>query len=321
MTAKLKDILAKANNLASARGIDKVSDEDFIARVEAICLVRHIHWALSLEDNCLLSKMKKLYPQFLHRIDSKEEPEQARFLIKALRSFIYGFISIKQPIGPDTWKETLTRYESELSQLSENRFAIMSEEDLKSVNLKSLSDGELYDWCDTTYEWPMKELKHRSANSRLMQVAYLRALLAEEMERLRDAADERLLKNQLKELNEEIIPDLLNVRITSSMSVQTLSKLKTIYTLRSDLAFKSNDFNEPTYANLQCNRLHQISKALKTKYRRAKSIDEKFEILELIENIEQINSYSHSDFVLENANGLMSKYESGLTEFQHLRLK
>lgn len=52
-----------------------------------------------------------------------------------------------------------------------------------------------------------------------------------------------------------------------------------------------------------------------------KSLNEKIEILERIEVMEQNLSFDHSDFALEKADGLLNKFESELTDFQRLRLK
>ena len=141
------------------------------------------------------------------------------------------------------------------------------------------------------------------------------------------AGDDRFLKEQFREIDEKIIPDILPIRITSAMSVATLSALQTIFSLRYDLAYESHDTNEPTYANLQCHRLPLISKSLTTKYRSAKSLNEKIEILELIEIIELTLSFSHSDFALREADRILSstpfaeKDGLGINGFQRLRLQ
>lgn len=303
MTSRLKDIIARANQLATAKGIRNASDDDFLARVEAVCLVRHINLILQLDNAPAFRTSKRLYPQLALRINSKQDANQTTPLVKGLRRLIYGYPPDIDTMVSDSWKNALAKYELDMhkSDIHEISFADLPEDPTVLTDIETLSDQQLLAWCEDRYEWPVKELKRRAGNSTLMQVAYLRALATKEFERIDNTADERLLRLQLKRLDEKIIPDLLTIRITSAMSVPTLNALQTIYTLRSDLAFKSHDKNEPTYANLQCHRLLQISKALKTKYRKTTTHHERIEIIELIDSIEQTLTCTHSDFALTEA--------------------
>lgn len=119
-------------------------------------------------------------------------------------------------------------------------------------------------------------------------------------------------------MKEEIIADILPVRISSAMSVSTLFAMETIYNLRSDLAFSDRRYDEATYANLQCHRLSRISGALTRKYKTAKTLNERIEILERIEAIEQCLSCGDSHFALEEASKLAGIPD--LTSFQRVRL-
>ena len=150
---------------------------------------------------------------------------------------------------------------------------------------------------------------------------YLNELTKKEFARINDAASERQLRKQLKDLNEEIIPDFLNIRISSTMSVPTLRALDAIYALRSWLSGASHDINNPAYSNLQVQRMWQILKALKTKYRRAKVLNDKIEIISLIDTPEEDLSCKNSDFAIGEATKLAHKYGSNLSPFQRLRLQ
>ena len=129
------------------------------------------------------------------------------------------------------------------------------------------------------------------------------------------------LKNILEKANEEIIPDILPIKITSKMSVPTLRALEAIYTLRSWLASESHDINDPVYANLQVQRMWQISKALKAKYRQTKTLANRIEILSFIDTLEEDLTCKNSDFAVAEATKLAHKYGSNLTPFQSLRFQ
>ena len=315
MTSKLKDILEKASGLASAKAVRKASDEDFMARVEAVCLIRRIYDGLYLDNPDLLSKMRRLYPEFARRIDSKENKQEALPLVKSFHRFIYGTSFIRHSIGVKEWEEELVGYEAKFGLDSHNQSRFNPQE---------------------TTGLSIAQLKRRSSESKEMYVEYLSELTKKEFARINDAAAERQLRRQLKSLNEEIIPDLLNIRISSTMSVPTLRALNAIFTLRSWLSGASHDINDPIYANLQVQRMWQISKALKTKYHRAKTLTDKIEILSFIDTLEEDLTCKNSDFALAEATKLLTKYpgktsgrlsgKSGksdhdLTPFQRLRLQ
>lgn len=297
---RLNNILAKANELASASSIDSASDEDFIARVEAICLVRHIGYMLLLDEAPVLRKMRRLYPQFSLRIDSKEDCRMAIPVVRSFRRFIYGYSPTGAPMGPEAWRENLSRYESRMG---------VSGMGMTNSEVSAARDG------GTSTDYGCS-----SGKSRRLKVEHLRTLADNEIERLRNVADERLLRNQLRGINDGIIPDILPLRITATMSVSTLRALDTIFSLRSRLAYVSRDSNEPVYANLQCLRAVQISGALKTKYGKSRSLNERIGILSFVERLEQEQSCGHSGFALGEAERLLARYGEGMTAFQRLSL-
>ena len=305
VTPKLKDILAKAIELASAKAVRKTSDEDFMARVEAVCLIRRIYDGLYLDNQELLPKMKRLYPEFARRIDTKGNKQDAQPLVKSFHRFIYGTSFIKQSIGVKKWEEELVGYEAKFGLDPHNQSRFNPQE---------------------TTGLSIAQLKCRSSESKEMYVEYLSELTKKEFVRINDAVAERQLRRQLKSLNEEIIPDFLNIRISSTMSVPTLRALNAIFTLRSWLSSESHDINDPTYANLQVQRMWQILKALKTKYRRTKTLNNKIEILSFINTLEEDLTCKDSDFAVKEASKLLTKYsgkssDHDLTPFQSLRLQ
>ena len=300
VTPKLKDILANASELASAKAVKKASDEDFLARVEAVCLIRRIYDGLYLDNPDLLSKMRRLYPEFARRIDSKGNKQDALPLVKSFHRFIYGTSFIKHSIGVKKWEEELAGYEEKFGLETDNESRFNPE---------------------GTTGLSIAQLKRRSSESKGMFVEYLSELTKKEFVRINDAADERMLKRQLKDLNEEIIPDFLNIRISSAMSVPTLRALDAIYALRSWLSGESHDINDPAYSNLHLKRMWQILKVLKTKYRQTKTLANKIEILSFIDTLEEDLTCKNSDFVIEEATKMAHKYGSNLTQFQRLRLQ
>lgn len=80
--------------------------------------------------------------------------------------------------------------------------------------------------------------------------------------------------------NDNLIDDIIPMKIDSGMSVSTLYALETIFYMRLQLAQVSKDENEPILNSLCRNRFEQLANALRKKYKSAESIDEKIEILE-----------------------------------------
>lgn len=118
---------------------------------------------------------------------------------------------------------------------------------------------------------------------------------------------------------DEYISDMTDVEINSAMSVSTLYALETIFYLRLQLAQVSWDADETLYEDICRDRFEQIFNALTKKYRNAKSINEKIEILERIDAISLNLNNNHSIFALEEAS--IIEDEPNLTDAQRLRLK
>lgn len=120
-------------------------------------------------------------------------------------------------------------------------------------------------------------------------------------------------------LKDDIIGDIISIKIDADMSVSTLYAMETIFYLRLQLAQVSWDKDESIYEELCRDRFEQIFRALIEKYSAAKSIGGKIEILERIEIISQTLYSDHSLFALEEASNLED--EPDLTYAQKLRLK
>ncbi len=125
--------------------------------------------------------------------------------------------------------------------------------------------------------------------------------------------------DMIRPFNDNIIGDIIGIKIDAEMSVSTLYALETIFYLRLQLAQASGEDNEPVYAALCRNRFEQLAKALMEKYPLAETLNEKIEILERIEDIALYLSFDHSYFALEEAFALEDLPD--LTFAQKLRLQ
>jgi len=82
-----------------------------------------------------------------------------------------------------------------------------------------------------------------------MRVEYLQVLAASEFENKRRLKVNRKLSKDLKTLNDDLIGDIIDIKIDSDMFVSTLYALETIFLLRLQLARVSWAKDEP---NLTC---------------------------------------------------------------------
>ncbi len=152
-----------------------------------------------------------------------------------------------------------------------------------------------------------------------MQVEYLRALIFSELEKQRRLTAKRKLDRDLKTLNDNIIGDIIDIKIDSGMSVSTIYALGTIFYIRLQLTQGSGEDKESVYAALCRDRFEQLANALTKKYPTARSINERIEILERLEVISLTLHSDHSDFALEEASSLEDR--SDLTYARKLRLQ
>jgi len=152
-----------------------------------------------------------------------------------------------------------------------------------------------------------------------MQVEYIQALIFTEFAKQRRLKANRKLAKSLKTLNDDLIGDIIPLKINADMSVSTLYALETIFYLRLQLAQVGWAENEPIYESLCRNRFEQIAKALTKKHKTAESLNEKIEILERLTAIGITINSDHLYFALEEASSLEDL--PNLTYAQKLRLE
>lgn len=128
----------------------------------------------------------------------------------------------------------------------------------------------------------------------------------------------QITDQDLKALNDDLISDIIPLKIDARMSVPTLHALQTIFYLRLQLAQVSWAENEPIYESLCRNRFEQIAAALTEKYGTVETLSDKITILNRLENISQILNNRHSDFAVEQRRKLIASAE--LTFTQRYRL-
>lgn len=388
MTAKFRHIIDTLNALVTFKVDKSMSDDVFIANIDAINLLCNIYDDLGLDRTGIRKKMDALFPQLSRRIYSKGNIQSAMPLIQALHRYIYGrgvdnadrgpvsrrnsFIEMcckavaaykakpmmhssdylyalgivsrmKDDFDYSASKEysaSVNDYLKDLDNVSNEEKIrrlkayqdsvghaasddcdkwIETRECLRLIDFKPLDDDTFLIWCEVTNQTPLAELKRRSTHSKRMQVEYLQALTASESEKQRRLNAKRKLNRSLRTLNDDLIGDIIGIKIDADMSVSTLYALETIFYLRLQLAQVSWEENEPIYESLCRDRFEQLANALTKKYRTSQSLNEKIEILERIEVINLTLHRDHSRFALEEASSLEDL--PGLTYAQKLRLE
>ena len=389
MTAKIRQIIDQLKGLVTYKADKSMSDEDFIANVDAANFLCDLHDDLGLDRSEIRKNLDKLYPQFSRRVKTKEDIQLAIPLIKALERFIYDRTPDNADLGPayrrkalvemcekvvaayrenplihstdylytlrmvtqsrdyveqSEYKEIndifasyledmdsapveerlrrLTAYKKSRSLLRPGNNDPQKWEDIKTsiydVNADALDDETYVMWCDLTDRMPVKELARRSVHSNRMRVEYLHALAMQEFDRISREKTKRKLRSDMKTLNDELIGDIIPLKIDSGMSVSTLYALETIFYLRLQLAEVGWEDKEPIYYHLCRDRYEQIARVLMEKYANANSFDEKIEILERLESVGlELNS---DLFVFAREEAAKFEDSSNITEFQRLRL-
>ncbi|MCM1066446.1 MAG: hypothetical protein NC418_02610 [Muribaculaceae bacterium] len=384
MTAKFKQIIEQLNALITFTADKSMSDEDFIANIDAINLLCNLYEGLGLDCSAISRRMSNLYPELNRRIYGKENIQHAMLLIKALSNFIYGRAD---NFGPERWREALaemccrlieayrqepqidsTDYlfaldivsrlnvEADNLNIKEYKEIVVSyledidvvsiaekikrirayesakhlfvsdngekwteaREMLKLEDVSQLDDQTFILWREITGIAPMKELKKRAVHSKQMQVEYLKGLIFNEFKRVHRVSVKRKLARELKTLNDDLINDIIPLKIDADMSVSTLHAIETIFDLRLQLAQVGWDENVPTYNCLCNNRFEQLAKALKKKYKTTAALNEKIEILERLVTIGMNIDSDDFSYALDEADNL--KELPGLTYAQQLRL-
>lgn len=391
MTVKFKQIIEQLNSLVTFKVDKTMTDDDFIANIEAVNLLINLHDDLGLDRKGIRRRMANLYPEFSRRIYGKKNIQLAVPLIKALNEFIYGR---EEDNGPQRWRDTLVEmcckvvdaYRKEpLISSTDYLFALdivcrinddddnsdlieykeiivcyledidsvsLSEkirrvgayerskhlfvsdnwekwveirEQLKNENVRLMDDETFLLWYEVTDQYPAMELKKRSGSSKLMMLEYLRSQIISEFAKQDRLRTQRKLARGLKTLNDNIIGDIIPLKINDEMNVSTLFALETIVYLRLQLAQISDDDNASIYELLCQDRFEKIANVLAKKYPVASTLNEKIEILERLSILGSTLHSSHEDFAIEEAaklksSTLMGRTGEELTYAQQLRL-
>lgn len=90
MSAKLKHIIEQLNAMVTFNVDKSMTDDDFIANVDAINLLCNIYDDLNIDRTKVRKNMDRLYPQFSRRVYGKSNIQQSLPLIKALYRYIYN---------------------------------------------------------------------------------------------------------------------------------------------------------------------------------------------------------------------------------------
>ena len=384
MTVKFRQIIDELNAMVTFKADKSMTDDEFIANIEAVNLLINVHDDLSLDRKDLRKRMSNLYPEFSRRIYGKKDIQLAMPLIKALNDFIYGR---EEDFGPERWihslvevcckvvdsyhknpmmdstdylfaldiasrindnannnyiqeyKEVISGYLEDIDNVSlaekinrvrayeRAKHLFVSDnwekwaeirEVLKKADVRRMDDETFLLWCYITDQYPSRELKQRSGNSKHMVVEYVRSQVISEFAKQDRARAKKKLAKRLKFLNDNIIGDIIPIKIEADMSVSTLYALETIFYLRLALAQISDEDNSSTYELLCRDRFEKIANVLEKKYPKVATLNEKIEILERLSIIGgEIHSH-HEDFAIEEAYKL--KDLPDLTYAQKLRL-
>lgn len=192
-------------------------------------------------------------------------------------------------------------------------------EALKHIDPSHLDDETFLLWCEATKIWPENELLRRSEDSCRVRVEYLRRLAAAAIkEESRDTERKKLEKN-LHNLNDELIGDLIGMKIDAQMPWSTLNALTAVFFMRLQLAQVAGEENERIYESLCRLRFEEIAEALTRKYPTSSDLNERIAVLESIETISQIVNYEHSEMALAETMKLSGLPE--LSDYQRFSLE
>lgn len=108
MTAKLRHIIEQLNAMVTFNVDKSMTDDDFIANVDAINLLCNIYDDLNIDRTEVRKNMDRLYPQFSRRVYGKGNIQQSLPLIKALYRYIYNRGVDSKDRGPVNRRNTLT---------------------------------------------------------------------------------------------------------------------------------------------------------------------------------------------------------------------
>jgi len=106
MTAKFRQIIDSLISLVTFKVDKSMSDDDFIANIDAINLLCNLYDDLGLDRTEMRKNMAKIYPELSRRIYGKKDIQLAMPLIKALYRYICDRGVDNADRGPISWRES-----------------------------------------------------------------------------------------------------------------------------------------------------------------------------------------------------------------------
>ncbi|MCM1491549.1 MAG: hypothetical protein NC095_12110 [Muribaculum sp.] len=97
-----QQIIDRLSTLATFDVDKSMTDDDFIANIDAINVLCNLCEDLDLDHSDILRNLSTLYPEIARRIHGKPDIQLAMPLIKALYRYIYGR---DEDHGPKTWRD------------------------------------------------------------------------------------------------------------------------------------------------------------------------------------------------------------------------
>lgn len=101
MPAGFRHIIDTLNAMVTFRFDSSMTDEDFIANIDAVNLLCNVLDGLDLDTSGIVGQLDCLYPELTRRIFAKEDVQLAMPLIKALHRLIYGR---DNDLGSEQWR-------------------------------------------------------------------------------------------------------------------------------------------------------------------------------------------------------------------------
>ncbi len=269
------------------------AEEPLISSYHYIFALRTIVASCGCNDCEEYREYRKIIDGYLEGINAVSLSERVRRVSAYLQSR-----AITEPAAQDKWAEVRRT--------------------LYDADLRELDDETFLEWCAISDSTPMNELKKRAGHSLRMKVEYLQAVAYTEFERQERTAAKKAWAKELKSIHDEIIGDIIDVRIESRMSLPSLRALATIFELRLQLAEVAMSDNETLYRRLCADRHAKLHKALLKKYATSINIEEKIGILELLGTTGASRDSDGLQYVLDEACRLAQ--DSRLSYLQKLRL-
>lgn len=107
MTAKFRQIIEQLNALITFKVDMSITDDDFIAGIEAYLLLCSLNSDLNIDCSGLRSRRGRIFSEFTRRISSHSEIQFAIPLIRILHHFIYDRGGDHIPVK---WKDTFNEF-------------------------------------------------------------------------------------------------------------------------------------------------------------------------------------------------------------------